>query len=323
MVIPNLTGLFGHISFSSYLYWIGYSYFILLSFTIWQGNRYLLFKQREHFDWFDNPVRKLTMLIAANVFYTAPLTSIWLIGWYWFAGFNQTDWNVIYLVTLMNVIAVIFITHVYETVFLIKERERDIVEVEQLKRSKVEAELQALKNQVDPHFMFNSLNTLSYLIEHSKEKALTFNENLSFVYRYILMNKSKNLVQLTEEIRFLQNYYSLIKIRYETGIELKLKLENNYEEYLLPPISLQVLLENTIKHTEFDDSNKLIIDVIQQNSSVVIRNNKRVKELPKPGSKVGLINLSERYRLSTGKNIEIDDGENYFSVSLPLLKMSS
>ena len=107
IVIPNLTGLFGHITFRSPLYWIGYLYFILISYVIWHGNRFLLFKQREHYDWFVNPLRKLVMLVFANIFYTAPVTVIMILFWYHFAGFEHADWNVIKLVAFALIIPVV------------------------------------------------------------------------------------------------------------------------------------------------------------------------------------------------------------------------
>lgn len=320
IVIPNLTGLFGHVTYRSPLYWIGYVYFILISFVIWHGNRFLLFKQRQHYDWFANPLRKLVMLVFANVFYTAPVTVIMLLFWYYFAGFQQPNWDVIKLVTLMNVIAVIFITHVYETVFLIKERENDLIQFEQLERAKAEAELEALKSQIDPHFMFNSLNTLSHLIRTDPKKALQFNENLSDVYRYILMNKDRELVQLQEEIDFLDNYYALLRLRFGKGIKLCRNGSGEYDQFLIPPISLQVLLENAVKHNEIDEKKPLQIDVQLADSKIIVSNRKKLKsrKIQSPGT--GLNSLNERYRLITRREIEISSDDDYFSVSLPLLK---
>ncbi|MBU2491821.1 MAG: histidine kinase [Bacteroidetes bacterium] len=323
IIIPNLTGLFGNLSFSSPYYWIGYLYFILVAFVIWHGNRYFFFKQSEYYDWFKKPARKLVVLIFANVFYTAPVTFIMIYFWYNFAGFAQPDWNAMKIVLLMNVIAVIFITHVYETVFLIKQREHDLVNFEKLQRAKAESELEALKNQIDPHFMFNSLNTLSYLIETDKIKALEFNESLSDVYRYILMNKNKELVQLGEELTFLNNYYSLLKLRFGNSINFQNEISNNSDDFLIPPISLQILLENAVKHNKFDEKEPLNINMMITESSLIFINEIRKKILRRESSKIGLINLHERYKLITNKDIEIIKDEINFTVKLPLLKTAT
>ena len=124
-----------------------------------------------------------------------------------------------------------------------------------MERAKAEAELEALKNQIDPHFIFNSLNTLSHLIEEKPVKAKQFNDNLADVYRYILQNKARDLVLLREEMVFLENYFSLLKIRFEKAVQMKIIVdESEMDQYLVPPISLQILAENAIKHNEFSDT---------------------------------------------------------------------
>ena len=320
MTIPNFTGLFGELGPSEWMYWGGYLYFIFIAWVIWQGNRWLLFKQRENMNWFSNPVRKLTILVAANVFYTAPVTIGLIYGWYVLSGIGPVDWDVVNLVTLANVICVIFVTHAYETVFLIKERQSDLVHFEQLERAKVESELEALKSQIDPHFMFNSLNTLSYLIENDQSKALLFNESLSDVYRYILMNKQKELVTLKEELEFANNYFTLMQIRFGLGVRFHVASGGLEENKLLSPISLQLLLENAVKHNEFNEEKPLDIRLVLQNGWIEVTNNLQVKEV-KNSSKVGLRNLKERYRLVVGKEVLVEQSEQEFKVKLPYLEV--
>src|SRR5262249_25427170 len=158
----------------------------------------LLFKQREHFDWFSNPVRKLLMLVTANVVYTAPITVLGLVAWFRIAG-APVDWRAIEVVVLTNVICVLFVTHAYETLFLIRERESDMTRVERLQRLRAQAELAALKAQVDPHFLFNSLNTLGHLITRDAERAREFCDALAQVYRYVLDSRHRNLATLGDE----------------------------------------------------------------------------------------------------------------------------
>jgi hypothetical protein len=200
IAIPNLTGLFGNLTWMDGGYWLGYLYFIGLAAAIWQGNRYLLFRTRKRFTWFDKPIEKLILLFINNIFYTTPLTIAWLCLWYNLAGFEAIKWNVILVVALVNVICVLFVTHVYETVFMVKEQQNEQIRNSELERAKAEAELAALKNQVDPHFMFNSLNTLTHLINVDAPRALEFTENLAEVYRYILSQKDQTLVLLDDEL---------------------------------------------------------------------------------------------------------------------------
>ena len=316
--IPNFTGLFGPLGIGDWMYWLGYAYFIFIAWSIWHGNRWLLFKQRENMNWFSHPVRKLIMLVAANVFYTAPLTILMISGWYLFSSIGSIDWDVISVVALANVICVIFVTHAYETVFLIKERQGDLLAFEQLERAKVEAELETLKSQIDPHFMFNSLNTLSYLIENDQKRALLFNESLSDVYRYILMNRQKELVPLQEEIEFANNYFTLMQIRFGLGLNFKISMDQVDHTRLIAPISLQLLLENAVKHNEFTEEHPLDVRLIIEDDWVVVSNNLQIKAV-KNSSKIGLKNLNERYQLLMGKEVVIVQTKDEFKVKIPYL----
>lgn len=319
LLIPQFTGLFGPIGWADWRYWVGYVWFVLISWSIWQGNRWLLFKQRENVTWFEHPVQKLILLVAANVFYTAPVTvgMIWL--WFQFSG-QPVVWEIIQLVTLANVICVIFVTHGYETVFLIKERQSDLLAFEQLERARVEAELAALKSQIDPHFMFNSLNTLAYLIVHDRERATRFNDSLSDVYRYILMNRERQLVSLREELAFAQNYFLLMQIRFGEGVRLEVDIPETCLSALLPPISLQLLLENAVKHNAFGPENPLNIRLSGTTAELRVLNNLQKKK-SLTSAQVGLKNLGERYRLLTGWEIRVQESADAFQVVLPLVSI--
>ena len=135
------------------------------------------------------------MLVAANVLFTAPLTLAWLSAWYLLRGL-PVDFSAIQVVTLTNVICVVFVTHAYETVFLIRERESDMMRVERLERMRVEGELAALHSQIDPHFLFNSLNTLGHVIARDPVAARDFCDRLAEVYRYVLASRGRQLVSL-------------------------------------------------------------------------------------------------------------------------------
>ena len=144
LAIPFLTGLYGTLTPADPVFWAGAISFVALAAAIWLGNRWLLLQQRRHLDWFAHPARKLMMLVAANVLYTAPLTLAWISAWYLLRGL-PVDVPALQVVMLTNVICVIFVTHAYETVFLIRERESDLLRVARLERMQAEAELGALK----------------------------------------------------------------------------------------------------------------------------------------------------------------------------------
>ena len=322
--IPNLTGLFGNLSYSDSIYWLGYLYFIGLAGMIWQGNRYLLFRTRSRFTWFDRPVEKLILLFLNNIFYTSPLTVAWLCLWYQWAGFESIKWDTILVVALVNVICVLFVTHVYETVFMMKEQENEQVKNAELSRAKAEAELNALKNQIDPHFMFNSLNTLSYLITSDVGKASMFTENLAEVYRYILSQKDQSLVILEDELNFTKKYTDLLHLRFGDALHIRKSFNGTTEKsFLIPPTSVFVAFENAVKHNELSEQMPLRIEMEVRDGNLFITNSIQLRKSIQHSSKIGLKNLEDRFRIVTGKHISAEQKKNNFVISLPLIPIES
>jgi sensor histidine kinase YesM len=323
ITIPNVSGLFGHLKINEPVYWAGYLYFITLAALIWEGNRYLLFRTRKRFTWFDKPIEKLILLLVNNVFYTSPLTVAWLCVWYRLAGFEKVNWGVIQIVVLINVICVLFVTHVYETVFMVKEQQGEQLKNAELSRAKAEAELAALKNQIDPHFMFNSQNSLSYLISTDRQKASLFTENLAEVYRYILSQKDQPLVLLEDELDFTHKYTELLHLRFGKALVFQKHFNGTLEKsYLIPPTSVFVALENAVKHNEISEQYPLQVDIDLQEEHLIISNRIREKRNLQHSSRIGLKNLNERFRLLTGKNIlSGKTEENFFKVQLPLIPL--
>ncbi|MEJ1239641.1 histidine kinase [Chryseolinea sp. T2] len=318
IAIPNLTGLFGNLSIHDLYYWIGYLYFIGLAFCIWQGNRYLLFRTRKRFTWFDKPIEKLILLFMNNIFFTSPLTIAWLCVWYQWVEFPEIKWEVITTVTLVNVICVLFVTHVYETVFMVKEQQSEQLRSARLLKAKAEAELEALKNQIDPHFMFNSLNSLTYLIDADPSRARQFTEHLAEVFRYILMQKERTLVMVEDELAFVRHYVTLLQLRFGSALEIVHHLAEG-SSALIPPISAFVALENAVKHNEISTRIPLRIDMTFDDGDLVIQNRLQPKRSIQHSSGIGLKNLDERFFIITGKRIRIENDGKHFTVRMPLL----
>ena len=323
ILIPNVSGLFGDLTVYDVNYWLGYPYFITLSAAIWQGNRYLMFRTRKRFTWFDRPVEKIILLIANNIFYTSPLTIAWLCLWYRWAGLPEINWEVILIVTLINVICVLIVIQIYETVFMLKEQENEQLRNAELSRAKAEAELEALKNQIDPHFMFNSLNSLSYLITTDPTKAMTFTHNLADIYRYILSQKERSLVVLEDELNFIQKYTDLLALRFGKALEV-MKHFNGYSEkqFLIPPISIFVTMENAVKHNELTEILPLRVDISIQKDELIVSNRIQRKNSIHHSSKIGLKNLDERFKIIVGKGIQSGAEADNFTVKMPLIQLN-
>jgi hypothetical protein len=319
IAIPHATGLFGGHGPGGATFWLGSVWFVGLAWTIWHANRWLLFKQREHVDWFDHPLRKIALLLFGVAFGTIPVTVAMLAAWYRLAGFDAPDWTAIRTVTLVNVICVVFVTHVYETVFLIKAREDDRVAAARLERARAESELEALRAQIDPHFLFNSLNTLHWLIRSDAARAAEFTARLARVYRYILACRGRPLVLLAEEMEFVDDYLALLELRFGAGLRVARDLGSApLDRALVPPISLQLLLENAVKHNEVSAERPLEVRIAVGADEVVV-DNQRQPARATASAGLGLANLAERVRRTTGRELVVEPGGERFVARVPLL----
>ncbi len=190
---------------------------------------------------------------------------------------------------------------------------------QKLKEENLIFQNETLKSQVNPHFLFNSLNTVSSLIQSDPEKAEQFINNLSSVYRYILENGQKDKVPLQSELDLLNRYFDLHRVRDEEKISLS--IDYSYaDNYQILPVSLQILLENAIKHNAATRENPLKISVYFEDQYIVVKNNLQKKATQLKSTGIGLRNLAERIRLVSGKALIIEENENFFITKIPLLK---
>lgn len=181
------------------------------------------------------------------------------------------------------------------------------------------AKFESLKNQIDPHFLFNSLNVLTSLIEENPEQAQKFTTSLSKIYRYVLEQKDKELVSLEEELAFAVTYMKLLKMRFENSIFFEVPESLSSSEAKVVPLSLQLLLENTIKHNVVSESRPLYIKIYESDGYLVIENNFQKKEVLHKRKGVGLQNIADRYSLVTRREVMIEESPERFVVKLPVL----
>ena len=221
-----------------------------------------------------------------------------------------------YMVALL--ITVVMLTIYYTFYYYKSTRDSQVKEQKKIAGSAA-ASFDALKNQLDPHFLFNSLNVLTSLIEENPKAATKFTTSLSKVYRYVLEQKNKDLVTLQEELEFAQLYMSLLKMRFEDSIEYNTPQQLENPEAKVVPLSLQLLLENAVKHNMVTPSKRLIITIYEQDGALVVKNNIQPKQVVKKSSGVGLQNIKQRYQLLTDRPVLISELNNEFVVALPLL----
>lgn len=224
----------------------------------------------------------------------------------------------------------IFFQAIYEIVFFIHDssvREKQLLQSEQerekLRAASLQSQLDALKQQVNPHFLFNSLNVLDSLIEDDPRQARVFLEELSTVYRYLLRSNEHHLTDLAKELDFIQSYYHLLKTRLGDGLQLNVEIDEQYQYHKLPPLTLQLLVENAFKHNIVLPDQPLVIDITTDKEGYLqVRNNVQRKNVRVASNGVGLSNILNKYQILNQPAPTIKDDGRQFVVMLPLIKES-
>ncbi|MDL2313147.1 histidine kinase, partial [Bacteroidales bacterium OttesenSCG-928-B11] len=215
---------------------------------------------------------------------------------------------------LFLMIIVVFTSQI---LYLSQKRQQIASKYEALQAENMKIRYEALKNQIDPHFFFNTLSSLYFLIETDTQKAQDYTHKISSVYRYTLQNKES--VTLRNEIEFTKDYASLVQIRYGEQLSIIFNIDEKYLDYEIVPLSIQTLVENAIKHNIISNKQPLTVTIqTTSDNMITVSNNLQTKEISEPGEGIGLSNLAERYRLRWQKNIIIKNNGETFSVTVPL-----
>ncbi|UJF30873.1 2TM domain-containing protein [Kaistella sp. 97-N-M2] len=199
-----------------------------------------------------------------------------------------------------------------------KATNREVVEQKLIAKS-ANAQFESLKNQLDPHFLFNSLNVLSSLIDENPTQAQRFTASMSKIYRYVLEQKDKELVTVEEEIEFAKIYCDLLKTRFEDSVSFEFKVNESDLKFFVVPLALQLLLENCIKHNFATSSKPLNIKIYSENGYLFIENNLQHREQVKESAGIGLSNIVQRYSILTKQNVFIEKSSDFFRVKIPIL----
>ena len=214
---------------------------------------------------------------------------------------------------------ILFIT-LWEVTYLLEKYKESLGEKEMVEQLSMEQEFENLKNQINPHFLFNCFNTLSSLIQEDKKEAEHFLDELSKVYRYLLKNNEAGVSTVEREIKFIQSYYRLLKTRYGNGLQLSIDIDRRYYPYLLPSLSLQLLVENAVKHNIVSRQQPLVVEIFTTaGNKLVVNNNLQRKQLTKASTRIGLANIRAKYKLMKQEGFQLVEGENNFMVVLPLV----
>jgi len=320
-VIGNLiNGGFEFKSLNEFL--IEFGFYQLYSFVLGYSNMYY-FEYLEKRNWKEGDrIKRIIIGIVGSIIITLMglfvlrlSTALYLNG-KTFESFITSETLYPYQFGLWITLTIVVIFHF---IYFYNKYQQTRVKEQKIIAGTASAKFDALKNQLDPHFLFNSLNVLTSLIDENPENAQKFTTSLSKVYRYVLEQKNKELVTVEEEFAFAKIYMSLLKMRFEDSIIFDIPEKSSNPESKVVPLSLQLLLENAVKHNTVTTSKPLHIKIYEADGFLIVENNLQPKQIIKKSSGVGLSNIMQRYQLLTNKKVNISQQANSFAVAIPML----
>lgn len=213
----------------------------------------------------------------------------------------------------------LFVIIMTDIILYIRTNQKRTLDIEINKKNKARLQYKKLKHQLNPHFLFNSLNVLDYLVHTDANRASIFIKKLASIYRYLLNNEEEELVLLENELKFAQAYFDLMKERFDKGLEINLEIEKSYYDYLIIPCGLQILIENATKHNIVSVESPLTINVFTENDMIIVRNNIQPKLTQAPSMGMGLKNIEGQYQSMFGLLVSINKTNEFFEVKIPLI----
>lgn len=305
----------------NYVWNAGYS--ISLGLPLFANGYLFGWFEKRFINWISHPVKSVFAALLMHLVYSSVV--IFTVNWFWHIIVSNRNWENFWQhntgTIISEYIIFIIVASIIYAMSFFKAWRSEVEESEKVKREALALQYKVLQDQINPHFLFNSLNVLGSLMDIDVSKAKIFNRELSNFYRDVLHFKDKDIVSLKEEIDFVEKYIYLQQIRFGEALQVDI-IANPKVDGKVIPLSLQALVENAIKHNEISKANPLkIVIAISDEYELIVENNLQEKVLLEETSKTGLKNLAGRYQFLTGKEMIITKNENYFRVSLPLIKM--
>ncbi len=289
---------------------------------MWKGNEYITLFLNTKISWTQHPGRRFSVGLPLHFTYTIVMSLI--IYYCFYVLYLGRDVNQITVNDILGnlvfpvVITLLITTFAHGRSFLHSWRQA-LVNIEKLKSEQLASQYEALKSQVNPHFLFNSLNVLTSLVHQSPDTAVKFIKKLSDVYRFVLESRKQEVIDLATELRFVKDYLFLQQIRFGDNLRFSIDVLDASLSKMVPPLSIQMLIENAIKHNEISEEHPLTINISATLETIEVVNNLQLKRASEPSSGTGLDNIKHRYEYLSGKKVQIINDESKFLVKLPLL----
>ncbi len=306
-----------------YLTWDKYLATLVITSIIWLGNRYIMIYSRKKYPDFDMVRRRIIFQSVLMFFFTVIFNT--LLGRFTKEIFNEEGLALSNVDVLIHsnsaaLFCTIMIIAIYESIFFMHQLRHSVEETENLKRENLKAQLDALRTQVNPHFLFNNLNTLVSLIPENPKHAADFVQQMSRLYRHILEVKDEKSILLKEEMEVLKAYAFLLQTRFGNNLQVNIEVPVEKLNKHIVPLSLQLLMENAIKHNIVSADKPLHIHIFAENGSLVVNNNLQMKKQISESTGIGLDNIRNRYKLLGDKEVRVTETATNFTVSIPLIE---
>lgn len=301
--------------------WPEYAIAIVIAFIILEGVRWINRRLEKYMPWVEKISKRFFTQLATNsLFVVLAVTGL---KYMFDRLLGKPDvrpmFDDVVVITTTFSITVIVVSIEMGIYFLNRWR-RSMVELERFKKSSLEFRHEMLKTQVNPHFLFNSLNTLSSLVYSDPETAYHFIRQLASVYRNVLEHRNKGLVTIEDELKATSSYIDLMRLRFGDKLNLHFRISEDKNTYQVPPLMLQLLIENAIKHNVVSEKYPLSIWITLEGDQIVIKNSLRLKSSKGYSSKIGLDNICSHYDIVTDKKVVIEQTEDFFTVKIPILE---
>ena len=313
LVIPLAANKAGHLT--------NFISSILITILVWEGNVQIDCFINKTFKWPTNIIKQLAIQLPISLIYSTGVIylSLTISDNYFCKLQHARQESVTTLSLIFGILITLLIIAIQAGANIFHQWKQSILDIEKHKKDALQAQYLSLKNQVNPHFLFNNLSVLSSLVYKDQDQAVDFINQLSKVYRYVLDQHSKELSEVKEEIEFIESYVFLLKIRFGESLVFSNVIEEKSKNKFIPPMSLQLLIENAIKHNIIRNDAPLKIELSSEEEYLVIRNNYQFRKPEEPASGTGLPNIISRYQYFTDKKVIIENSDNFFTVKIPLL----
>jgi len=289
--------------------------------VLWEGNRWITIVLNKHIKWQDNISVRILIQIAINLVFTTWATYFYS-KWLFFYIYNEAyPIEILFKQFLfITIIVSLLYNAIYSSEYFFKKWKNGLVETEELKRQNLIAQYESLKELINPHFLFNSLNTLIGLISEDKKVAIQYGEYFAKVYRYLLDHRDDKAVTLNDEMDIIKKLIFLFKARYGNSFDVKVNIPQNLNTKLIAPLTLQMLLENAIKHNIISKECPLKLEITCDGDEyLVVMNNIQKKNRRDETTKLGLDTIKKRYQFISKKEVVVTETNDLFIVKIPLI----